>query len=159
MLKLAIPERLCAGLSVQLLSPLFARHHRTRWPHMLANPDATAESHKKSLVKLKDPRGPLIPCRLWAIKCMDGVYRALTKTLPLLNEPSEHQIVATMFFLGRPSRSLDIAFRGGTKEGTRGVNCSCQPSSLLRSLPKQSFWGEVGFASIDRNRRLNARHH
>jgi hypothetical protein len=80
--------RMCAGLSVQLLTPLFARHHRVRWPHNVANPDATAESHKKSLVRLKDPRGPLVPCRLWATKCMDGVYRALTKTLPLLNYPS-----------------------------------------------------------------------
>lgn len=80
--------RMCAGLFVHLQSPLFARHHRARWPQNIANPDATRESHKKNLIKLKDPRGPQIPCRLWAIRCMDGVYRALTKTLPLLNHPS-----------------------------------------------------------------------
>jgi hypothetical protein len=80
--------RMCAGLFVQLLSPVFARHHRAKWPGTLAIPDATAESHKKNLIKLKEQRGPLIPCRLWAIRCMDGVFRALTKTLPLLNQPS-----------------------------------------------------------------------
>ena len=79
--------RMCAGLAVHLESPLFARHHRARWPQNAANPDATKESLKKNLIKLKVPRGPQIPCRLWAIKCMDGVYRALTKTLPLLNQP------------------------------------------------------------------------
>ena len=80
--------RMCAGLFVQLLSPVFARHHKAKWPGTLAIPDATAESHKKNLIKLKEQRGPLIPCRLWAIRCMDGVFRALTKTLPLLNHPS-----------------------------------------------------------------------
>lgn len=80
--------RMCAGLCVQLESLLFARHHRAQWPKSAANSDATRESHKKNLIKLKDPRGPLIPCHLWAIRCMNGVYRALTKTLPLLNQPS-----------------------------------------------------------------------
>ena len=80
--------RMCAGLLVQLQNACFARHHRERWPQKLTNPDATAMSHKKNLVRLKDQRGPLVPCRLWATKCMDGVYRALTKTLPLLNYPS-----------------------------------------------------------------------
>ncbi len=80
--------RMCAGLLVQLQNPLFARHHRARWPQTLAIPDATAESHKKSSIKLKHQRGPLVPCSVWAIRCMDGVFRALTKTLPLLNHPA-----------------------------------------------------------------------
>lgn len=80
--------RMCAGLLVHLQNPLFARHHRTQWPRTLAIPDVTAESHKKNLIKFKGKKGAPIPCRLWAIKCMDGVFRALTKTLPLLNHPS-----------------------------------------------------------------------
>lgn len=79
--------RMCAGLFVHLQGPCFARHHRARWPKTLANPDATAESLKKSLINYKGPRGALIPCRLWAIRCMDGVFRSLTKTLPLFSAP------------------------------------------------------------------------
>ncbi len=79
--------RMCAGLLVHLLRPLFAQHHKDKWPRTLANPDATAESHKKNLIKYKGQRGPAIPCQLWAIRCMDGVFRALTKTLPLFSAP------------------------------------------------------------------------
>jgi hypothetical protein len=77
--------RMCAGLLVHLQSPLFARHHRQKWPANLTNPDATAESHKKSLIKYKEQKHPAIPCHLWAIRCMDGVFRALTKTMPLFS--------------------------------------------------------------------------
>lgn len=79
--------RMCAGLHVHLENLLFPRHHRTQWPATLAIPDATAESHKKNLIKYKGPRGAVIPCRLWAIRCMDGVFRSLTKTLPLFSIP------------------------------------------------------------------------
>jgi hypothetical protein len=79
--------RMCAGLLVHLENLLLARHHRNKWPANLAIPDATAESHKKSLIKYKGPRGAVIPCRLWAIRCMDGVFRSLTKTLPLFSAP------------------------------------------------------------------------
>ena len=79
--------RMCAGLLVHLLRPLFPQHHKDKWPRTLANPDATAESHKKNLIKYKGQRGPAIPCQLWAIRCMDGVFRALTKTLPLFSAP------------------------------------------------------------------------
>jgi len=79
--------RMCAGLLVHLLRPLFPQHHKDKWPRTLANPDATAESHKKNLIKYKGQRGPAIPCQLWAIRCMDGVFRALTKTLPLFSTP------------------------------------------------------------------------
>jgi len=79
--------RMCAGLVVHLLRPLFPRHHANNWPQTLANPDATAESHKKNLIQYKGQRGPIVPRNLWAIKCMDGVFRALTKTLPLFSAP------------------------------------------------------------------------
>ncbi len=32
--------RMCAGLMVELMTPLFPRHHATRWPHKLIQPDA-----------------------------------------------------------------------------------------------------------------------
>jgi len=79
--------RMCAGLLVHLENLLLPRHHRNKWPANLAIPDATAESHKKSLIKYKGPRGAEIPRHRWAIRCMDGVFRSLTKTLPLFSAP------------------------------------------------------------------------
>jgi hypothetical protein len=77
--------RMCVGLAVCLLTPLFPRHHRDRWPQTLAISGVQKNSLKKSLIKLQEGKNPRIPRQLWAIKCMDGVYRALTKTLPLFS--------------------------------------------------------------------------
>ena len=79
--------RMCVGLLVHLMGPLFPRHHREKWPQTLANPAATRLSLKKSPDTSKKENPPLISRRLWALKCMDGVFRSLTKTLPLFSEP------------------------------------------------------------------------
>lgn len=70
--------RMCAGLLVALLTPLFARHHRHQWPHKLGNPDAPRKSHNHRL-RIKYSR------ESWALRCMDGVFRSLMKTLPPLS--------------------------------------------------------------------------
>ena len=67
--------RMCAGLLVALLTPLFARHHRHQWPHKLGNPDAPRKSHNHRL-RIKYSR------ESWALRCMDGVFRSLMKTIP-----------------------------------------------------------------------------
>jgi hypothetical protein len=67
--------RMCAGLLVALLTPLFARHHRQQWPHKLGNPDAARKSHNHRL-RIKYSRED------WALRCMDGVFRSLMKTIP-----------------------------------------------------------------------------
>ena len=69
--------RMCAGLLVALLTPLFARHHRHQWPHKLGNPDAPRKSHNHRL-RIKYSR------ESWALRCMDGVFRSLMKTIPPL---------------------------------------------------------------------------
>lgn len=69
--------RMCAGLMVELMAPLFPRHHRTKWPQKLIEPDAPRESQNNRL-RYKYSR------ESWALRCMDGVFRALTKTLPPL---------------------------------------------------------------------------
>lgn len=79
--------RMCIGLAVHLLRPLFPRHHRERWPQSRTIPGVQKNSLKKSLIKLQEEKHPRIPRQLWALKCMDGVYRALTKTLPLFSHP------------------------------------------------------------------------
>jgi len=69
--------RMCAGLMVELLAPLFPRHHRAKWPQKLIEPDAPRKSQNNRL-RYKYSR------ESWALRCMDGVFRALKKTLPPL---------------------------------------------------------------------------
>jgi hypothetical protein len=91
--------RMCIGLVVELCGPLFARHHREKWPERKVSKTlrnrANAGASKKpqnqkrsfSLDYYKEKR-LMVPAQLWAIQCMDGVYRAFMKTVPLLNAPS-----------------------------------------------------------------------
>jgi len=69
--------RMCAGLLVELRAPCFPRHHRAKWPQKLVKPDASSLSQKDRF-RYRYSR------KLWAARCMDGVFRALTKTLPPL---------------------------------------------------------------------------
>jgi hypothetical protein len=69
--------RMCAGLFVALMSPLFPRHHRQKWPAKLMDSDASRESQNNRL-RIKYSR------ESWALRCMDGVFRSLMKTLPPL---------------------------------------------------------------------------
>ena len=67
--------RMCAGLFVALLAPLFPRHHRQKWPGKLIDSDASQKSQNNRL-RIKYSR------ESWALRCMDGVFRSLMKTLP-----------------------------------------------------------------------------
>jgi hypothetical protein len=69
-------SRLCTGLVVSLLAPLFPQHHRERWPGTPGNSGATPESQNQRF-KI------LVPRENWSRRCMDGVFRALMKTNPL----------------------------------------------------------------------------
>ena len=66
--------RMCAGLMVELMAPCFPRHHRARWPQKLIEPGAPRKSQNNRL-RYKYSR------EAWALRCMDGVFRALTRTL------------------------------------------------------------------------------
>jgi DNA-binding transcriptional ArsR family regulator len=72
--------RMCAGLAVQLLAPVFPRHHRQKWPQKLIDLDAPRKSQNNSS-RYKTAR---IDRESWALRCMDGVFRSLMKTLPPL---------------------------------------------------------------------------
>jgi hypothetical protein len=69
--------RMCAGLMVELMAPLFPRHHRAKWPQKLIEPDAPRKSQNNRL-RYKSSR------ESWALRCMDGVFRSLMKTIPPL---------------------------------------------------------------------------
>jgi hypothetical protein len=63
--------RMCAGLMIELLAPLFPRHG---WPLKLIKPDAPRKSQNNSS-RYRLSR------ESWALRCMDGVFRSLMKTI------------------------------------------------------------------------------
>jgi hypothetical protein len=69
--------RMCAGLMIELLAPLFPRHRRAKWPQKLIEPDAPRKSQNNRL-RYQSSR------ESWALRCMDGVFRSFMKTLPPL---------------------------------------------------------------------------
>ena len=69
--------RMCVGLFIELLAPLFPRHHRQKWPGKLMDSDTTRES-QNNRPRYKYSR------ESWALRCMDGVFRSLMKTRPTL---------------------------------------------------------------------------
>jgi hypothetical protein len=70
--------RMCAGLLVELLAPLFPRHRREKWPQTRRDPDATQESQNNS----SRYKYLLIPRQTWAVKCCNAIWEAYIKTLP-----------------------------------------------------------------------------
>lgn len=79
--------RMSIGLVVSLLTPLFAAHHRERWPGARGNPGATQESQIQRSIDSYTRQGRRIPVQDWALRCMDGVFRALMATRPLAGPP------------------------------------------------------------------------
>jgi hypothetical protein len=67
--------RMCAGLMIELMGACFPRHHRAKWPQKLIEPDAPRKSQNNRLIYRCSRE-------LWALRCMDGVFRALMKTIP-----------------------------------------------------------------------------
>jgi hypothetical protein len=78
-------SRLCARVVIRLLAPLFPRHHRARGPGRAGEPAATAESQNQRFKTL-------ISRESWALRCMDGVFRALMKTNPLAGLPEVRSV-------------------------------------------------------------------
>jgi hypothetical protein len=80
-------SRMCVGLVVRLLAPLFAVHHRQRWPQSRANPGATRESLNQSHKVYFQVKGRRISVEHWALRCMNGVFRSFMQTNPLAGLP------------------------------------------------------------------------
>ncbi len=72
--------RMCTGLTVRLLSPLFPRHHASKWPSRLINSGVTPASHNKRFLLIPSKITP-VPLALWADRCREGVWRSLMSTL------------------------------------------------------------------------------
>jgi hypothetical protein len=80
-------SRMCVGLIVRLLAPLFAAHHCQHWPQSRANPGATRESLNQSHKGYFQGEGRRISVEHWALRCMDGVFRSFMQTNPLAGLP------------------------------------------------------------------------
>lgn len=75
--------RMCIGLVIHLQKQLFTRHHKDKWPQKLLKPGATKESHKYSFNINNKDNFKITSRHEWAIKCMDGVFKSVMKTIPL----------------------------------------------------------------------------
>lgn len=71
-------SRLCVGLAITLLRPLFARHHAQKWPVELRIPATTPLTDKQSS-RVKTLRISLVQ---WQIRCTEPIHRSYMKTLP-----------------------------------------------------------------------------
>ncbi len=75
-------SRMCVGLLITLCAPIFPRHRRDKWPGRVRNPGATQESQNQRFIDSIKGKPRLISRNEWAMRCMDGVFRSLMKTLP-----------------------------------------------------------------------------
>jgi hypothetical protein len=69
--------RMCFGLLVRLLPPLFPKHRRHKWPGNVRNSGATGVSQIYNQGYLIRP----MKRSLWAFLCCQGVWRGYMKTL------------------------------------------------------------------------------
>lgn len=103
--------RMCIGLIIHLLAPLFPKHHRKAWPERRIKPEASAmpQKHLKyitfSEIVCKTPRENCVSRMNWALQCMDGVTRTAIKLLHSANAPSINNHGTIPFQLPKPVRT------------------------------------------------------
>ena len=77
--------KMCVGLIIRLLSPIFPGHHKDKWPKKRENPEASNLPLKKGQVYKSIYTAKKKVLRItWALKCMNGVARTGNKTDPTL---------------------------------------------------------------------------
>lgn len=74
--------RMCTGIFITLLSPLFPKHHASEWPVKPGKSGVKKNSENCTIKILGREFQSLVDVEHWAMLCMDGVFRALMKTLP-----------------------------------------------------------------------------
>lgn len=73
--------RMCVGVLITLLKPMFARHHEAEWPHhakagsMKSGVNPFSENYTSHRFRRRG--GALVGVEEWALRTMNGVYRAL----------------------------------------------------------------------------------
>jgi hypothetical protein len=76
--------RMCIGVVITLLRPLFAKHHEAQWPHHTkpARSGVNRFSENYSPDRKRRRGGLQLPVEFWTARCSSGVLRALMTTLP-----------------------------------------------------------------------------
>jgi hypothetical protein len=74
--------RMCIGIVVTLLTPLFAKHHESEWPlHARPTRSGVNPSSENYRPDFKRRRGGIrVSVEDWTLRCMNGVFRALMKS-------------------------------------------------------------------------------
>lgn len=73
--------RMCVGVLITLLKPLFAAHHEREWPHhakassMKSGVKGSSENYRPDSRQRRG--GGRMSAEQWALACMNGVFRAL----------------------------------------------------------------------------------
>ena len=81
-------SRMCTGLKIRLLKPVFPRHHEKKWPVKVENPDAQMDSLNYWSEYIYTEEMETTPVHNWAVKCMDGIFKRFMQTFPLLDPPT-----------------------------------------------------------------------
>lgn len=80
--------RMCIGIVVTLLKPIFARHHEREWPGQAwragspAVPGVNRFSENYSPDSKHRAGGMRLPVETWTLRCCEGVFRAFMRTIP-----------------------------------------------------------------------------
>jgi hypothetical protein len=75
--------RMCIGIFITLLGPLFPKHHEDEWPlrAMTSGVKKDSENYNKNISNKHERR---VSVDFWTLRCMNGVFRSLMKTTPPL---------------------------------------------------------------------------
>lgn len=74
--------RMCIGIFITLLKPLFPKHHEDEWPVSAVNSGVKKDSQNYRPNIRKKGLAHRVTVEHWALRCMDGVFRSLMKTIP-----------------------------------------------------------------------------
>jgi hypothetical protein len=126
------PEsRMCIGLIIHLLTPLFPNHHRERWLESRRKPEASSMPQKHPRYKsfsdtvCETPLRNRVSRMNWALRCMDGVGRAASKYFRWSSLDNDNQ---TEFHPYRPNSSVQRVSMGDRKKEVLKRNRTLQPA-------------------------------
>jgi len=104
-------SRMCIGLIIHLLTPLFPKHHRKSWSESRRNSEASAvpQKHQKYISfserVCKTPAVKRVSRMVWALQCMDGVARTAITFLRSSNIPQINNQDTIPFLLPKSKRT------------------------------------------------------
>jgi hypothetical protein len=74
--------RMCIGILITLLAPVFPKHHQRSWPTRSGIAGVKRDSDKYHQERSNRRYLRQVDVDKWALWCMDGVFQSLMKTVP-----------------------------------------------------------------------------